>query len=67
MMGEELGSLAPGKKADMIIVEKIDGGFPAVTVVLVDGRTIMTTDYRDHNARLAIIGHLAIPFRESLL
>lgn len=46
MMGEELGSLAPGKKADIIIVEKIDGGFPAVTTVLVDGRTIMTTDYR---------------------
>jgi alpha-D-ribose 1-methylphosphonate 5-triphosphate diphosphatase len=45
-MGDEIGSLTPGKKADIILVEKIDGGFPAVTTVFVDGRVIMTTDYR---------------------
>ena len=45
-MGDEIGSLAPGKKADLLLVERIDGGFPAVTLVMVDGRTIMTTDYR---------------------
>jgi alpha-D-ribose 1-methylphosphonate 5-triphosphate diphosphatase len=45
-MGDELGSLEPGKKADILLVERIEGGFPAVTTVLVDGRLIMTTDYR---------------------
>ena len=45
-MGKELGSLKPGKKADILLVEKIDGVFPAVTTVIVDGRVIMTTDYR---------------------
>jgi alpha-D-ribose 1-methylphosphonate 5-triphosphate diphosphatase len=46
MMGDELGSLKPGKKADIILVEKIGGNFPAVTTVIVDGRRIMTTQYR---------------------
>ena len=47
MMGGQLGSLLPGKKADLIIVEKIDGEFPAVTMVLVDGHAVLTTDYRE--------------------
>jgi len=45
-LGDRLGSLVPGKKADMILVERIGAGFPVVTRVVVDGRTIMTTDYR---------------------
>jgi alpha-D-ribose 1-methylphosphonate 5-triphosphate diphosphatase len=45
-MGDELGSLKPGKKADVLIVERLEGGFPAVTATIVDGRVIMTTDYR---------------------
>jgi alpha-D-ribose 1-methylphosphonate 5-triphosphate diphosphatase len=45
-MGDELGSLKPGKKADVLIVERLEGGFPAVTTAIVDGRVIMTTDYR---------------------
>jgi alpha-D-ribose 1-methylphosphonate 5-triphosphate diphosphatase len=45
-MGEELGSLKPGKKADILVVEMLEGGFPAVTTTIVDGRPIMTTDYR---------------------
>jgi alpha-D-ribose 1-methylphosphonate 5-triphosphate diphosphatase len=45
-MGDELGSLKPGKKADVLIVERLEGGFPAVTTAIVDGRAIMTTDYR---------------------
>lgn len=45
-LGDRLGSLVPGKKADLILVERIGAGFPVVTRVIVDGRTIMTTDYR---------------------
>jgi alpha-D-ribose 1-methylphosphonate 5-triphosphate diphosphatase len=45
-MGLELGSLVPGKKADILLVERADDGFPAVTNAIVDGRTILTTEYR---------------------
>jgi alpha-D-ribose 1-methylphosphonate 5-triphosphate diphosphatase len=45
-MGSEIGSLKPGKKADIIIVNKIGEGFPAVTTAFVDGRRIMTSEYR---------------------
>ncbi|MGO8692639.1 MAG: phosphonate metabolism protein PhnM [Rectinemataceae bacterium] len=45
-MGCEIGSLRAGKKADILIVEKIGEEFPAVTAVIVDGRRILTTDYR---------------------
>jgi alpha-D-ribose 1-methylphosphonate 5-triphosphate diphosphatase len=49
-MGDELGSLEPGKKADVLIVERVDGEFPAVTTAIVDGRIILTTDYRQRTA-----------------
>jgi alpha-D-ribose 1-methylphosphonate 5-triphosphate diphosphatase len=49
-MGDELGSLEPGKKADVLLVERVDGEFPAVTTAIVDGRIILTTDYRQRTA-----------------
>ena len=45
-MGECFGSIVPGKKADLILVEKIGNDFPVVTTAIVAGRTILTTDYR---------------------
>jgi alpha-D-ribose 1-methylphosphonate 5-triphosphate diphosphatase len=45
-MGDRLGSLVPGKKADLILVEKIGDGFPVVVMVVVAGSIIMTTNYR---------------------
>ncbi|WP_027416789.1 phosphonate metabolism protein PhnM [Aneurinibacillus terranovensis] len=45
-MDEEIGSIREGKKADLLILEKIDQDFPVVTAVFVDGELIQKTDYR---------------------
>lgn len=41
-----LGSIEENKKADILIIEKIDGGFPAVTSAFVDGKLILRMNYR---------------------
>lgn len=41
----EYGSLEKGKKADVLIVDEIDG-YPVITHVLVDGRTTSRVEYR---------------------
>ncbi len=43
---DELGSIKEGKKADIIIIEKMDDGFPIVTASIVDGKLITRTMYR---------------------
>lgn len=45
-MGGEIGSVEPGKKADLIVVETVDGDFPVCTAVLVDGRMVISSHYR---------------------
>jgi len=40
------GSIEAGKRADVLIVEKIDNGFPVVTTAIVDGKRVFTTSYR---------------------
>ena len=45
-MDEELGSIKKGKKADIIVINKIDANYPAITVVFVDGKLITRTHYR---------------------
>ena len=42
----ELGSIQPGKKADLIIIERMDDGYPMLTMTMVNGTVITTTNYR---------------------
>jgi alpha-D-ribose 1-methylphosphonate 5-triphosphate diphosphatase len=41
-----LGSITPGKKADIIIIEMIDEDFPVITSCIVDGKHVFQTNYR---------------------
>jgi alpha-D-ribose 1-methylphosphonate 5-triphosphate diphosphatase len=45
-MGAELGSLEAGKRADLQIIERVDGRFPATTSLFVDGERVLWTRYR---------------------
>lgn len=45
-MDEEIGSIREGKKADLLIIEKINDHFPVITGVFVDGKLIQKTNYR---------------------
>ena len=45
-INDEVGSIKEGKKADIIIIEKMDDGFPMVTASIVDGKLITRTMYR---------------------
>ena len=42
---KEYGSLEKGKKADVLIVDEIDG-YPVITHVMVDGKTTSRVEYR---------------------
>lgn len=45
-MDDEIGSIAAGKKADILIIEQMNDGYPVVTSTIVDGNVIMQTNYR---------------------
>lgn len=45
-MDKLIGSIAEGKKADILIIEKMEEGFPTITSVLVDGKLTLKTNYR---------------------
>lgn len=45
-MDHEIGSVREGKKADLLIIEKISDQFPVITSVFVDGQLIQKTNYR---------------------
>jgi alpha-D-ribose 1-methylphosphonate 5-triphosphate diphosphatase len=45
-MEAEIGSIREGKKADLLIIEKISDDFPVITGVFVDGKLIQKTNYR---------------------
>ncbi|MGM0903613.1 phosphonate metabolism protein PhnM [Mesobacillus maritimus] len=45
-MDDEIGSIREGKKADLLIIEKISDDFPVITGVFVDGKLIQKTNYR---------------------
>lgn len=44
-MDETIGSIEKGKKADIIIIEKLDDQFPVITSVFVDGKLTSRTNY----------------------
>lgn len=46
-MEGDIGSVAVGKKADLLVIEKIGEQFPVVTKVLVDGKLSGQTYYRE--------------------
>lgn len=45
-LDDQIGSIKEGKKADIVIIEKIDLDFPVITSCFVDGRLILKTNYR---------------------
>lgn len=45
-MDDEIGSIKPGKKADIIIIERMEDGFPMLTTTMVNGAVMTTTHYR---------------------
>lgn len=45
-MGDLIGSIDINKKADLLIIEQMEDGFPVITTTMVDGKVIMQTNYR---------------------
>ncbi|WP_156288937.1 phosphonate metabolism protein PhnM [Oceanobacillus salinisoli] len=45
-LDHELGSIKPGKKADILIIERMDDGYPMLTTTMVNGAVMTTTNYR---------------------
>lgn len=44
-MDSQIGSIQEGKKADLLIIEKLPDDFPVITAVMVDGRLVQKTNY----------------------
>lgn len=45
-MDDELGSIKVGKKADILVIERMEDGYPMLTTTMVNGALITTTHYR---------------------
>ncbi|KAA0954960.1 phosphonate metabolism protein PhnM [Planococcus sp. ANT_H30] len=45
-MDDELGSIKVGKRADLLVIERMDDGYPMLTTTMVNGVLITTTNYR---------------------
>ncbi len=55
-MDHELGSIKAGKKADLIIIERMEDGFPMLKTSIVNGSIITTTNYRKKMPKVEVIG-----------
>ncbi|MBT2582232.1 phosphonate metabolism protein PhnM [Planococcus sp. ISL-109] len=45
-LDHELGSIRAGKKADILVIERMEDGYPMLTATMVNGTLITTTNYR---------------------
>ena len=45
-MEQEIGSVCPGKKADLLIIERMDDGYPMLSATMVNGVVVTRTNYR---------------------
>ncbi|MEI4769849.1 phosphonate metabolism protein PhnM [Psychrobacillus sp. FJAT-51614] len=45
-MDDEIGSIKVGKKADILVIERMEDGYPMLTTTMVNGALITTTHYR---------------------
>ena len=45
-LDHELGSITAGKKADILVIERMEDGYPMLTATMVNGTLITTTNYR---------------------
>ncbi|WKA58412.1 phosphonate metabolism protein PhnM [Planococcus shenhongbingii] len=45
-LDHELGSITVGKKADILVIERMEDGYPMLTATMVNGTLITTTNYR---------------------
>lgn len=45
-LDDEIGSIKPGKKADLLMIERLEDGYPTLTKTMVNGSWITTTNYR---------------------
>ncbi|MFJ7825917.1 phosphonate metabolism protein PhnM [Psychrobacillus sp. NPDC096623] len=45
-MDDEIGSIKAGKKADILVIERMEDGYPMLTTTMVNGALITTTHYR---------------------
>ncbi|WP_449355082.1 phosphonate metabolism protein PhnM [Virgibacillus natechei] len=45
-MDDEIGSIRMGKKADLLVIERMEDGYPMLTKTMVNGSLITTTNYR---------------------
>jgi len=45
-MDAEIGSISKGKKADLLIIERMEDGYPMLTTTMVNGKVVTTTNYR---------------------
>ena len=48
-LNHEIGSIKPGLKADLIIIEKLSDGYPTVTTSIVNGLIASTTHYQNQS------------------
>lgn len=59
-MDAEIGSIKEGKKADIIIIERMDDGYPMVTTSFVDGKMITRTVYRVDERKRSPVNEAAL-------